>query len=213
VNAIERGFATENPVTGERGMVLAAPQDNPERRLTVELHVRPGGAVAGEHRHPALAERFEVISGELGVSLDGRRTSLAAGGAVDVPPGRWHDWWQEGEEEAVVRVDIVPGDRFLEMIRTLFGLAVDGKTNAKGMPRPLQLVALASEFDDVIVFKRPPPIVQRMLFGALGPLARARGYRGVYPRYAEAGSMGTPEQAREGAALTPRLGDGPGPPR
>lgn len=30
---------------------------------------------------------------------------------------------------------------------------------------------------------------------------------------AEAGSMGTPEQARDGSPLTPRLADGPGPPR
>ena len=29
--------------------------------------------------------------------------------------------------------------------------------------------------------RRPPPAVQRVLFGALAPIARARGYRGTYP--------------------------------
>src|SRR5918996_1730914 len=179
MNGVERGWTSENPVTGERGIVLEAPQDNPERRLVAELHVRPGGAVAGEHLHPAIVERFEVIGGRLGVSLDGRRSSLGPGEAVEVSPGHWHDWWQEGDHKAVVRVEVTPGDRFLEVIRTLFGLAVDGKTNAKGMPSPLQLVAIATEFDDVVIFRRPPRAVQRLLFGALAPLARARGYRGI----------------------------------
>jgi quercetin dioxygenase-like cupin family protein len=210
---VERGWTSENPVTGERGIVLEAPQENPQRRLVAEMHVRPGGAVVGEHLHPAIVERFEVLGGQLGVSLDGERSSLGPGDAIEVRPGRWHDWWQEGDEKAIVRVEVTPADRFVELIRTLFGLAVDGKTNAKGMPSPLQLVAIAAEFDDVIVFRRPPRRVQRIAFGALAPLARARGYRGIYPRYAEAGSMGTPEDAREGRPLTPRFGDGEGPPR
>ena len=212
MSTVERGFVSENPVTGERGIVLEAPQDNPERRLAVEMHVLPGAAVAGEHLHPEITERFEVVEGRLGVSLDGERRTLGPGESVEVPPGHWHDWWHEGTQKAVVRVEVLPGDRFLEVIRTIFGLAVDGKTNAKGMPRPLQLVALAEEFDDVVIFKRPPAPVRRLLFAALAPLARARGYRGTYPRYVEAGSMGKPEDVREGRPLTARFGDGPGPP-
>ncbi len=213
MSVVEAGFVTENPVTGERGIVLEAPGGNPQRRLVVELHVRPGGAVVGEHRHPGIRERFEVISGALGVKLVGQESELGPGETVEVAPGRWHDWWQRGTETAVVRVEVTPGDRFLEMIGTLFGLGLDRKTNAKGMPRPLQLVVIAREFEDVFVLRRPPPALQRALFGALAPLARARGYRGTYPRYAEARSMGTPEDVRLGRPLTPRLGPGPGPPR
>jgi mannose-6-phosphate isomerase-like protein (cupin superfamily) len=208
-----RGWTFENPVTGERAITLEAPDDNPYRRLVAELHLTPDAAVVGEHLHPQIHERFEVLSGRLGVSLDGKRTELEPGEAAEVEPGRWHDWWNANDEGSVVRVEVTPGDRFVEMIRTLFGLAVDGKTNAKGMPRPLQLVAIADEFRDVIVLKRPPPAVQRVLFGALAPLARGRGYRGTYPRYAEAGTMGTPEDARSGAPLEPSFGPGTGPPR
>lgn len=210
---VERDWVSENPVTGERGIVLEPPHENPDRRLVAELHVTPGGAVVGEHLHPGIHERFEVLEGRLGVSLDGQRRSLGPGESADVAPGRWHDWWQEGPEKAVVRVGVTPGERFLELIRTLFGLAIDGKTNAKGMPSPLQLVAIASGFDDVIVFKRPPPAIQRAVFAGLAPLARRRGYRATYPRYEQAGSMGTPEDVRAGRPLTPALGDGPGPPR
>ena len=40
----------------------------------------------------------------------------------------------------------------------------------------------AREFSDVIVFRTPPPPVQRALFAMLVPIARWRGYRATYPR-------------------------------
>jgi quercetin dioxygenase-like cupin family protein len=212
MSELQSGWTSENPVTGERAITLEAPGENPARRLVSELHLTPTAAVVGEHMHPSIHERFEVLEGRLGVKLDGETSELAPGEAVDVEPGRWHDWWNVAPEGSVVRVEVTPGDRFVEMIRTLFGLAVDGKVNAKGMPSFLQLVAIGNEFNDVAVFRRPPPALQRVVFAALAPLARARGYRGTYPRYAGAGSMGTPEEVRSGAPLRPNFGEGAGPP-
>jgi hypothetical protein len=80
-----------------------------------------------------------------------------------------------------VRVEVTPGERFVHMIETLFGLAREGHVDAKAMPSPLQLALTAQEFSDVIVFRKPPPGVQRLLFGALTPIARRRGYRATYP--------------------------------
>jgi len=50
------------------------------------------------------------------------------------------------------------------------------------MPHPLQLALVAREFSDVVVFRSPPPPVQRALFGVLAPFARWRGYRATYPQ-------------------------------
>jgi len=75
------------------------------------------------------------------------------------------------------------GARFEQMIATLFGLANDGKTDSKGVPDPFQLALTARELSDVIEFTKPPPIVQKGLFGVLGAIARRRGYRGVSPEY------------------------------
>jgi hypothetical protein len=66
------------------------------------------------------------------------------------------------------------------MIETLFGLAREGHVNSKGMPNLLQLALTAQEFSDVIVLRKPPPSVQRVVFDALGPIARRRGYRATY---------------------------------
>ena len=42
---------------------------------------------------------------------------------------------------------MAPGERFAQMIETVFGLARLGYTNSKGMPYPLQLVLLAQEMN------------------------------------------------------------------
>ncbi len=55
--------------------------------------------------------------------------------------------------------------------------------NAKGLPKPLQAIVIAEEFDDVIRFTRPPRLVQRALVALLAPVARRRGYRAVHDRY------------------------------
>jgi quercetin dioxygenase-like cupin family protein len=212
VRVPKAGELSWNPVTGERGIVLEGPGDTPERRLVVELHVSPGGAVVGEHLHPAITERFEVLEGRLGVKLSGRKSEATAGAAVDIPPGTWHDWWNAGDGEAVVRVTVTPGDRFVQLILTIFGLALDGRTNSKGMPNPLQLVQIAGEFEDVFVLRHPPRWLQRAMSGLLGPIAQRRGYRGVYPRYEGAEIVGTPDDVRAGRPLEVRFGEGPGPP-
>jgi quercetin dioxygenase-like cupin family protein len=171
----------ENPVTRERAVILELPWENTERRAVAELTALPGARAIGEHLHPALHETFTVLEGELTVLRDGRRSTLHAGKSAHIEPGVWHDWWNEAELDAVVRVDITPGERFAHMIETMFGLAREGHVNAKGMPTPLQLALTAQEFSDVIVFRKPPPAVQRVVFAALTPIARRRGYRATYP--------------------------------
>jgi hypothetical protein len=94
--------------------------------------------------------------------------------------GVWHDWWNQGDKAALMRVEITPGERFTHLIETLFGLAREGHVNKHAMPHPLQLALIAPEFSD-IVFRKPPPAVQRTLFGILAPIARRRGYRATYP--------------------------------
>jgi quercetin dioxygenase-like cupin family protein len=181
------GDVIENPVTGERVVVRVGTEDSGGDLLAVDGYVKPGGAVTGEHVHPAIDERFTVLRGRVGFRIDGRESIAEPGERLHVPAGTAHDWWNVGDEEAHVRVEIRPGDRFEEMALNLFGLAQDGKTNSRGMPNLLQAAIFVREFSDVLYFTRPPLWVQRLLFGALALLARALGYRGSYPEYLERG--------------------------
>jgi quercetin dioxygenase-like cupin family protein len=177
---IAPGEVFENPVTRERATIIELPWQNPEGRAVADMTALPGARVVGEHLHPALRESFTVLGGELTVVRDGQRSTLRAGESADIEPGVWHDWYNTADVDAVVRVEVTPGERFAHLIETLFGLARDGYVNAKGMPNLLQLALTAQEFSDVIVFRSPRPKIQRVVFDALGPIARRRGYRATY---------------------------------
>lgn len=179
---IKVGEVWENPVTRERATILERPWDNPAGRGTAELTALVGARVMGEHRHPALVEQFTVLEGELTVMRNGQTSILRRGETAVIEPGVWHDWWNAGDRDTRARVEVTPGERFLYMIETFFGLARLGHTDSKGMANPLQAALTAREFSDVLVFRSPPPAVQRPLFGALALVARARGYRATYPQ-------------------------------
>ena len=173
-----------NPVTGELARVNVAPDETAGRRIEVDLWLQPGAAVAGAHVHDTLIERFEVIAGEVRFRRGAETSTVGPGEAtVEVPAGTVHDWWNAGDGVAHVRVEVEavpaapgrPGDRFVSMIEVLWSLGALGRVNAKGMPDPLWLAAIAREYRDVMRFVKPPAAVQAALFGPLAALARSRG--------------------------------------
>jgi quercetin dioxygenase-like cupin family protein len=190
-----RGQVFENPATAERVVVLTDPTEHPEAVLVSHLFIQPGGRVVAEHFHPTLSERFHILRGRVGFLIDGREQVLGAGEGAHIPPGARHDWWQVGDEEAQAIVEVAPGDRFVEMVGTIFGLARDGKVNRQGLPGPLQLAVSASAYRDVIVFTSPPPWLQRALFAILAPLGRALGRRPMYDEYLHSSEVVEPDPA------------------
>lgn len=202
--ATRAGEVYENPVTGERVVIREGTAETGGEHLVADLYVRPGGAVAGEHLHPAMSETFTVLKGWLNVRLDGHEQVAGPGQRLHIPPGTVHDWWNGGDSEVLVRVEVGPrADRFEAAIHNAFNLARDGKTDARGRPGLLQLALIAREFDDVMRFTGLPRWVQRLLFGALAPLARARGYRGSYPEYLTRGPVAVVDVAPLGDAVVP----------
>ena len=133
--------------------------------------------------HSYITERFEVVSGTVRFHVDGRDAVARPGEAVEVRPGVVHDWWNIGDDEAHVLIEIRPGARFELMIQNLFGLANDGKTDARGVPRLLPLALFSREFRREGEFIRPPRVLQHVLFAVLAPLARARGHKAIDPDY------------------------------
>jgi mannose-6-phosphate isomerase-like protein (cupin superfamily) len=169
--AFPAGTVLHNPVSGEYARLV---EYTPER-VVGELLAVPGAAVAGPHLHPGQEERFEVLDGVMGFRHDTHRGELRAGESVTVPPGVVHDWWNAGQSDLRARVTVTPPGRFAAMIAAVWGLAVVGRTNAKGMPGPVDAALLAEAFGDEIVFERPPRAVQRALARTVAPIARRRG--------------------------------------
>ncbi len=195
------GDVFTNPVTGERCVVR---ETDPERgSALVDLYVTPGGRVAAEHVHDNLIERFEVLAGRVGFRLDGREEVVEPGRKVEVPAGVAHDWWNAGDDTAHVLVELEGpvADRFEQMLITLFGLAHDGKVNAKGLPDPFQLAIIATEYADVIRFTKPPRAVQKVVFGVLAPIGRALGKRASYAHHP--GVVIEPASSRSASGASP----------
>ena len=180
---LKAGEVYENLVTGERAVIRVGTEETGGELIIVDVYLRPGAAVIGEHLHPAMEERFTMLRGQVWFRISGHESVAEPGVKLIVPPGTPHDWWNAGSEEAVVRMEMRPATRFEAMISNLFGLAQDGKVNKQGMPSLLQLAVFAREFDDVMRLTKPPRIVQRILFGLLTPFARLSGQRGSYPEY------------------------------
>jgi quercetin dioxygenase-like cupin family protein len=169
--AFPAGTVIHNPVSGEYARVV----EHSAERAVGELLAVPGAAVAGPHLHPAQEERFEVLDGVLGYRRGQERGELRTGESMTVPPGVLHDWWNAGAADLRALVTVTPPGRFAAMIGAVWGLAVVGRTNAKGMPHPIDAALLAEAFGDEIVFARPPRVVQRALAATVAPIARRRG--------------------------------------
>ena len=75
--------------------------------------------------------------------------------------------------------------KVLGALATLNGLAREGRVGKSGLPKnPLQFVATGRIYTKHGVYDAAVPIaIQKGLAAALGPLAEALGYRGVYDRY------------------------------
>lgn len=183
------GLVIENPVAGDRVVFRRTAADSNGEVLEFDLFADPGAQGPPEHIHPSQEESFTVISGTVRALIRGREHAFTAGEEFVVAAGTPHTWWNDGEEEAQVRVEVRPASRLEDFLKTMYGLAKDGKTNRKGVPNPLQLAVVARQYFDVIHVARPPLVVQRVVFGVLGPLGRLLGYRADYPYpYGDAGA-------------------------
>jgi quercetin dioxygenase-like cupin family protein len=179
------GQSIENPINGERITWVETAGSTGGELLAFDLRLRPGAAVAAEHRHVKQEERFRVSSGKIGLEIEGEsRELLPADDEVSVAAGVPHRWWNSGEDEAVVRVELRPALDTETFFESFFGLARDSKTNSKGIPGLLQIaVAFRDLGDSCPSLTKPPPSIQRVVFAALAPLGRMAGRKAVYSRY------------------------------
>ena len=197
-----------NPATGEIAHLLAADEDG--RRIEVDLWLQPGAAVAGAHVHDHFIERFEVRAGEVGFQIARtERTASPADCVLEVPAGTVHDWWNAGDGVAHVRVEVEatptapgqPAARFVSMIEALWSLGALDKVNAKGLPDPLWLAAIAHEYSDAIRFVKPPAPVQVILFRPLAAIAHRTGRNPLAPDlHGPAAACAIPDPGEEGLA-------------
>jgi quercetin dioxygenase-like cupin family protein len=182
---IRTGDTIENPVTGERIMFLATSADTDGEAVVFETFVQPDGFVAAGHVHPKQEEQFQVVSGLLALRVGDREIVAGPGETLTVPAGVPRRFWNAGDNEVRFRCEVRPALEFERLLETMFGLAVDGKTNKKGMPNPLRLAVIARAHFDVVQLPFPPAFVQGVGLAVGAPIGRLFGYGPTYVRTAE----------------------------
>lgn len=175
------GDVIVSSVSGERTIFRQTAKDTQGTLLQFDTFMAIGGQGPVEHVHVRQEERFDVIAGTMGVSLNGQERLLRPGEFVVIPPGAPHRWWNGGAEELQVRTELRPALNAERFYETIYGLARDGKTDAFGRPAFLQIVAMGPVYE--LFLPKPPILLQRLLFAIVGPFAKLCGYRAWYPKY------------------------------
>jgi mannose-6-phosphate isomerase-like protein (cupin superfamily) len=144
--------------------------EKPETKPTIPLHF-----------HSQCSERFEVVSGRLGVILNDEQHQLGIGEEINIPPGTSHTFWNAGEEALRFITDVRPPGQLQTYWETVFGLAEDGKVGRNGLPNLLQLAVVAPLADSY-----PPNVplpVSRLLVSLFAGIGRMAGYKASYAEY------------------------------
>lgn len=70
------GETIENPVNGKRITWIETARSSGGKLLAFDLRLRPGAAVAAEHRHVRQEERFRVDAGTIGLEVAGEKQQI-----------------------------------------------------------------------------------------------------------------------------------------
>jgi mannose-6-phosphate isomerase-like protein (cupin superfamily) len=113
----DQGLTLEVRHTGERLTLRRIKTDNGVEELRLAGSLPPHRQGPPLHIHFEEDERGEVISGAVSALVDGRQLVIRAGGSGHFPKGSAHRWWNDGDEELVLRGVVTPAvdlDRYLQ---------------------------------------------------------------------------------------------------
>jgi quercetin dioxygenase-like cupin family protein len=173
---------TDHPLLRQRLSFRRETAAEGEEVLYVETRVQPGGGVT-PHVHPALEERFRILSGNP-TFLAGRKWKrVPAGETVVVPPGVRHAYRNDTDEEVHFVCEARPASTLQEFLEDATELARTGKLTRLGLPKSfdalLRAAVMVERYRDMVVLgfpPLPPVFVQRLLFPPLARLGERRGY-------------------------------------
>jgi len=137
-----------NPVYKDKATVLKTSEETGGAYSLGELEVSPGGGNF-MHTHSAFEETFTAVDGVLGVAVEDKKYYLNPGESFTIPLHTAHHFFNDGKEPVTCHIKFVPGhEDFVNGIAIGYGLAADGKTNKKGVPKSLTHLALLIALTD-----------------------------------------------------------------
>jgi len=134
------------------------------------------------HYHLGFTELFSVEAGTLGVELRGKQTLLELGQQMLIPKRAPHRFFNPTTSEVTFTARMEPASRFPDVLRIAYGLARDGRTNRKGLPKNILHTAYLWHLDKTAAAVAPPWLV-RLIMAPLVIVVRLIGVGRGLQRY------------------------------
>ena len=133
---------SENPVQKLTVISLKSSTDTNGKYNLVDVEMAPGGHVAA-HYHTVFTKTFYAIDGVLDVKIKGRTKHLHSGEFAFVDKREVHSFSNPSNTPIRFRVKMEPASvGFIQSLIIANGLAADGLTNGKGLPKNLDHLAV-----------------------------------------------------------------------
>jgi quercetin dioxygenase-like cupin family protein len=171
----------EDPVLRHRLRFERTTDPDGSEVLHIETWVDPGGGVT-PHFHPAMEERFEVVSGHPSFLAGRSWRTAAADETVVVPAGMRHAYRNESDEQVHMVCHVRPPSSLQEFLEEAAALARAGKIRTRWAlpagPRALvEAGALAHRHREMVTLlfpPLPPPPLQRLVLPLLARIHERR---------------------------------------
>ena len=173
----------ENPAIGEHVTFLKTAEETGGKHLLCQVEIAPHGAQKGAmHFHLTFTESWEVLEGELNLTIDGEHRVLEVGQRAVAQPGAHHKFWNAGDVPVVYKVEMRPARNFEQGLRVASGLSRDGKTYRNGLPKNIFHLALLFQLSESYAAGMPL-IVQKVVFAALAKVGVWIGADKAFDKY------------------------------
>lgn len=132
-----------NPIIKDTVTFIQTAEESAGKITEADLTLMPGGGTP-PHYHRSYAETFTAIDGDLGLKLGKKNTKiLKSGETFTVEPMALHSFFNPTDKEIKFNVKLTPGHTgFENSLRIIYGLAEDGLTNKKSIPKSLKHTAI-----------------------------------------------------------------------
>jgi mannose-6-phosphate isomerase-like protein (cupin superfamily) len=132
-----------NPIIKDTVTFLQTTEESGGKITDFDITLMPEGGNP-LHYHKTYSETFTAIDGELGLKLGKKQTKiLQPGEKYTVDPMSLHCFFNPTDKEIKFNIKITPGHTgFENSLRIIYGLAGDGLTNEKSIPKSLKHTAI-----------------------------------------------------------------------
>ncbi len=163
------GRTIEIRASGEKITFLNAPQNVKVDHLELRLYLPADGGGPPMHMHPLQTEYFEVESGTLCVTCDGKEVILTEGQSFTVPPGASHRCFAKNGKEVITKAVFTPALNIEYTLTQIF--EVSNRKGAKA-PSPFDATFVLAQSPGEYYLTEVPLWVQKKVFPLIGKLGR-----------------------------------------